>query len=88
MKPSAAPAHASLAQTARKGRQRKRINDTPALKWRLPTIITLAFIATPAGLWPGNGPPYAMTNFHGEEVIISARGLYYWGTVSSVGKHG
>lgn len=55
-----------------------------ALKWLIPQIILLTFVATLAGLWPGEGQPYALTNFRGEEVIINARGLYYWDTVSSV----
>ena len=36
-----------------------------------------------AGLWPGDGAPYPLTNFRGEQVTINARGLYYWDTVSS-----
>ncbi|HQX17699.1 MAG TPA: hypothetical protein PLA27_14855, partial [Anaerolineales bacterium] len=36
-----------------------------------------------AGLLPGEGQPFALTNFRGEEVTINARGLYYWDTVSS-----
>ena len=41
-------------------------------------------VATLAGLWPGKGKPYALTNFRGEAITINARGLYYWDTVSSV----
>jgi hypothetical protein len=59
------------------------MNGTPSLKWLLPTIIVLAFIAALAGLWPGDGQPYALTNFRGEDVTLNARGLYYWDTVSS-----
>jgi len=54
-----------------------------ALKWMIPLIIVLAFIAALAGLWPGEGQPYPLTSFRGEEVTINARGLYYWDTVSS-----
>ena len=31
----------------------------------------------------GEGEPYSLTNFRGEDVTINARGLYYWDTVSS-----
>jgi hypothetical protein len=54
-----------------------------ALKWLIPLIIVLAFIAALAGLLPDEGTPYPLTNFRGEEVTINARGLYYWDTVSS-----
>lgn len=60
------------------------MNENPDLKWLIPAIILLTFVATLAGLLPGDGQPYALTNFRGEEVIINARGLYYWDTVSSV----
>lgn len=60
------------------------MNTTSSLKWLIPSIILLTFVATLAGLWPGEGQPYALTNFRGEEVIINGRGLYYWDTVSSV----
>ena len=60
------------------------MNTTSSLKWLIPPIILLTFVATLAGLWPGEGQPYALTNFRGEEVIINGRGLYYWDTVSSV----
>lgn len=59
------------------------MNYNPALKWLVPAIIVLAFIAALAGLLPGEGQPYSLTNFRGEEVTINARGLYYWDTVSS-----
>ena len=39
-------------------------------------------MAALAGLWPGEGQPYSLTNFRSEEVTINARGLYYWDTVS------
>lgn len=55
----------------------------PALKWLVPLIFVLALVAALAGLWPGEGTPYPLTNFRGEEVTINARGLYYWDTVSS-----
>jgi len=55
----------------------------PALKWLVPLIFVLALSAALAGLWPGEGTPYTLTNFRGQEVTINARGLYYWDTVSS-----
>jgi hypothetical protein len=55
----------------------------PALKWLIPAIGILALVAVLAGLSPGEGEPYSLTNFRGEEVTINARGLYYWDTVSS-----
>ncbi|MBE0669214.1 MAG: hypothetical protein IH588_01380 [Anaerolineales bacterium] len=60
------------------------MNTNPPLKWLIPAIIVLTFVATLAGLLPGEGQPYSLTNFRGEEVTINARGLYYWDTVSSV----
>ena len=59
------------------------MNYNPALKWLVPIIIVLTLVATLAGLLPGVGQPYPLTNFRGEEVTIHARGLYYWDTVSS-----
>lgn len=59
------------------------MNYSPALKWLVPVIIVLAFAAALAGLLPGEGQPYSLTNFRGEEVTINARGLYSWDTVSS-----
>jgi hypothetical protein len=59
------------------------LNTKPALKWLVPLIFVLTLVATLAGLWPGAGTPYAMTNFRGEQVTINAHGLYYWDTVSS-----
>lgn len=55
----------------------------PALKWLIPLIFCLTLVATLAGLWPGEGQAYPLTNFRGEQVTINARGLYYWDTVSS-----
>ncbi len=54
-----------------------------ALKWLVPLIFVLALVAALAGLWPGEGTPYPLTTFRGEQVTINARGLYYWDTVSS-----
>lgn len=59
------------------------MSHTKSLKWLVPLIILLAVVAALAGLWPGEGQPYALTNFRGEEVTINAKGLYYWDTVSS-----
>ncbi len=56
----------------------------PALKWLIPPIFLLVFIATVAGLLPGGGEPYPLTTFRGEPVMIYGRGLYSWDTVSSV----
>jgi hypothetical protein len=52
------------------------------LKWMVPLIFVLALVASLAGLWPGEGQSYSLTNFRGEVVTINARGLYYWDTVS------
>ena len=59
------------------------MKSTSALKWLVPIIFSLTLLAALAGLWPGEGTPYTLTNFRGEEVTINARGLYYWDTVSS-----
>ena len=53
------------------------------LKWLVPPIFLLALTATLAGLWPGEGAPYSLINFRGEQLTVNARGLYYWDTVSS-----
>lgn len=53
------------------------------MKWLVPLIFVLTLAATVAGLWPGEGTPYPLTNFRGEQVTINARGLYSWDTVSS-----
>jgi len=55
----------------------------PALKWLIPPIFVLALVAALAGLLPGEGAPYPLITFRGEQVMIHARGLYYWDTVSS-----
>lgn len=59
------------------------MNYNPALKWLIPVIFALTLIAALSGLLPGEGQPYELTNFRGEQVTINARGLYYWDTVSS-----
>jgi hypothetical protein len=54
------------------------------LSWLVPVIGILALFAAAAGLfWPGSGTPYAYTTLRGEEVMINARGLYQYDTVSS-----
>ena len=55
----------------------------PALKWLVPLIFILTLIAALFGVWPGQGTPYPLKNFRGEQVTINARGLYYWDTLSS-----
>ncbi len=59
------------------------MNCNPHLKWLVPAILLLSFAAALAGLLPGEGQPYALTNFRGEQVSIHARGLYYWDTAGS-----
>jgi hypothetical protein len=54
-----------------------------SLKWLVPLIFVLTLTAVLAGLWPGIGTPYSITNFRGEQVTINASGLYYWDTLSS-----
>lgn len=53
------------------------------LNWLVPIIGGLAAVAALAGLWPASGTTYPLTTFRGEQVMINARGLYYWDTVSS-----
>jgi hypothetical protein len=48
----------------------------PALKWLIPPIFVLALVAALAGLLPGEGAPYPLITFRGEQVMIHARGLY------------
>lgn len=58
---------------------------TAALKWLVPLIGMLAFVAAGANfVWPGDGASYPLTTFRGEQVLIYGRGLYRWDTVSSV----
>lgn len=54
-----------------------------SLKWLIPPIFILTLLAALAGLWPAAGSSYPVTTFRGEEVMINARGLYYWDTLSS-----
>lgn len=55
-----------------------------ALKWLVPLIGLLALFAAGAGLvWPGDGQPYPLTTFRGEQVVINGHGLYRYDTVSS-----
>jgi hypothetical protein len=58
------------------------VNTLPSLKWLVPLIFVLTLVAAGAGLAPGDGQPYPLTSFRGEQVDINARGLYYWDTVS------
>lgn len=54
-----------------------------ALQWLVPIIAVLALFAAGMGLFhPREGQPYEITNFRGETVMINARGLYYYDTVS------
>jgi len=62
---------------------REEISIDRVLGWMVPLIVLLALVAALAGLWPGEGIPYTLSNFRGEVVTINARGLYYWDTVSS-----
>lgn len=62
---------------------KERISNDRVLGWMVPLIALLALVAALAGLWPGEGMPYTLSNFRGEVVTINARGLYYWDTVSS-----
>jgi hypothetical protein len=57
-------------------------NMNTALKWMIPLIFILTLFAALAGVWPATGQPYPLTTFRGEEVMINARGLYFWDTVS------
>ena len=54
-----------------------------SLKWLVPIIFLLSLAAALAGVWPGEGEAFSLTNFRGEAVMINGRGLYYWDTVSS-----
>jgi hypothetical protein len=59
------------------------MKTNPALIWLVPFIFILTLTAVVAGIQPGDGTPYPLTNFRGEQVTINASGLYYWDTVSS-----
>lgn len=59
------------------------MKNQTALKWLIPIIFILAFIAALAGVLPAAGSSYPLTTFRGENVTINARGLYYWDTVNS-----
>jgi len=59
------------------------MNTISSLKWLVLLIFVLSLVAAGAGVLPGEGQPYPLTNFRGEQVTINARGLYYWDTVSS-----
>ena len=48
-----------------------------ALKWIILLIFILALVSALAGIWPGEGQSYSLSNFRGEEVTINARGLHY-----------
>jgi hypothetical protein len=55
-----------------------------ALKWMNASIAVLALFAAGMGLfYRTSGEPFAFTSLRGEEVMINARGLYYYDTVSS-----
>jgi hypothetical protein len=58
------------------------MKENSALKWLVPLIFVLTLVAALAGIWPGEGQSYSITNFRGEEVTINAQGLYFWDTVS------
>ena len=57
-------------------------NMNTAIKWMIPLIFVLTLFAALGGVWPTAGQPFPLTTFRGEEVMINARGLYYWDTVS------
>lgn len=57
------------------------MNFSKSLNILVLIIFFLALVAALAGVLPGEGTPYQVTNFRGEEVTINARGLYYWDTV-------
>jgi hypothetical protein len=59
------------------------MNFSKSLNILVPIIFFLALVEALAGVLPGEGTPYQVTNFRGEEVTINARGLYYWDTVST-----
>jgi hypothetical protein len=54
------------------------------LKWLIPLIGILAFIAVVMGLFYDTpGRPYLVTSFRGEKVMINGHGLYTYDTVST-----
>lgn len=60
------------------------MKNQSVLTWLIPIIGILSLFAAAAGLfWPGEGQPYAYTSLRGEAVMINARGLYFYDTVSS-----
>ena len=60
------------------------MKNQAALKGLVSFIFLMALFAAAAGLfWPGSGEPNTFTNFRGELVTISGRGLYRYDTISS-----
>jgi hypothetical protein len=59
-------------------------NQSIALRWLIPLIGTLAFIAASAGLfYQTSGEPFEFDTLRGETVMINGRGLYRYDTVSA-----
>lgn len=55
-----------------------------ALKWLIPLIGILGFLAAGAGIFnDAPGEPFQYTNHRGESVMINGQGLYHYDTVSS-----
>lgn len=54
-----------------------------AMRFLVPCIVLLTLAATVGGLVPGDGSPFEAVSVRGEKVLINARGLYFWVTVSS-----
>lgn len=54
-----------------------------AMRFLVPCIVLLTLAATVGGLLPGDGTPFEAVSVRGEKVLINARGLYFWDTVSS-----
>lgn len=53
------------------------------LKWLIPWIGFLGFVAASAGLfWPSGGQPYEIRTLRGETVMISGQGLYRYDSVN------
>lgn len=60
------------------------MKNQTALTILIPLIFILALLAAGMGLfYKTDGEPYAFTSHRGETVMINARGLYYYDTVSS-----